>query len=303
MTRKKLGTIQVDLDGLWTNLEYYGHKAEVIPDQVFESSIPRFLDLFERHDVKATFFLVGKDGEVDQKKKLVKELVKAGHEIANHTYSHTFGLRNLTREEKIKEIEKGEAVIKKITGKNPVGFKAPGYDVDPEILRLLEKKGYLYDSSIIPTFAYPLIMSLNRLISGGIKRTHGPKLVWGLAPNKPYHPSLRTEWKQGKSQILELPCSVMPLFRLPYHFTFATKFGMNYFNFAYNLAKRKKSPLNYEFHAADLSDNITDKRMAHLESISFKKRNIVFNKILKKITKDYKIITSQDLAKRINQRK
>ena len=37
-------------------------------------------------------------------------------------------------------------------GVRPVGFRAPGYAIDETVYTLLEERGYLYDSSLLPTF-------------------------------------------------------------------------------------------------------------------------------------------------------
>ncbi|MFC1686792.1 polysaccharide deacetylase family protein [Nanoarchaeota archaeon] len=295
--KMRLGTIQVDLDGLWTNLEYYGLDSDE-EDIVFKSSIPRFLELFEKYNVKATFFLVGKDGEVGWKADLVKQLHNAGHEIANHTYSHPFGLRKLSLSEKQDEILKGEEVIRKITGVVPVGFKAPGYDIDVETLSVLSDKNYLYDSSVIPTPTYPAIMWLNRVLSGGVKRTHGPKWSWFFAPNKIYNPSSVKEWKAGEMNITELPCTVMPLLRLPHHATFSTMLGLNYFNLAHGMGKLTGNTLNYEFHAVDLSDDIS---VGKVKISNLKKRMNICKEIVKKISQDYEVVTSKELIRRRNE--
>ncbi len=323
---KKIGTIQVDLDALWTNLEYYGHQSEISPDALFASSIPRFLDLFAKYNIKATFFLVGKDGESKEKMELIRRISKAGHEIANHTYSHVFGFRKLSNEEKIKEISKSEEIIYNIIGKKPCGFKTPGFDFDLETLNILRQRGYLYDSSIIPTPVYPLILRMNRLLFGGEKRTHGPKLSWVFAPHKLYYPSLGSIIKkateadgektkgstkeaksstekegsneQRKIQLKEVPCSVMPLLRLPFHPTFAAKFGLPYFNLAFKLNNYFSSYLNYAFHAADLADDLTDPRLGHLSKVSFQKRFYLCEEIIKKISQKYEIVTTKELVER-----
>jgi peptidoglycan-N-acetylglucosamine deacetylase len=297
MTARNLGTVQIDLDGLWTNLNYYGHKSYIYPDNVFESSVPRFLDLFERFGIKATFFLVGQDAEISEKAVLVKELVRAGHEIANHTYTHPFGLRKLPPVEKFAEIKKSEEIITKVTGKKPVGFKAPGYDLDVETLKFLSKKNYLYDSSVIPTFVYPLIMKMNQVVSGGVKRTHGPRWSWALAPNKMYRPSARNEWQRGNLRIKELPCSTIPLVKLPYHATFAQKLGLNYFKLGFNLTRLMNASLNYEFHATDLCDKITDPRLPHLQT-DFPKRYKICKNILKTLSNKYNLVTSKEFVER-----
>jgi hypothetical protein len=295
MSFNNLGTIQVDLDGLWTNLKYYGYDHDVEDDMIFETSIPRFLDLFDKYNVKATFFLIGKDCEVSEKKKLIVDIHRAGHEIANHTYSHVFGFKNLSILEKTKEIEMCEKLICNITGKMPSGFKAPGYDQDLTGLKLLNKKNYLYDSSIIPTSIYPMIMNVNRLISGGVKRNHGPGWNWMFAPNTIYNPSYNNKLKKGSMNLFELPCSVTPFFKLPFHATFALKFGFDYFKYSFKLAKFANIPINYEFHAADLCNNVKDKRLAHLNSPSFEKKYSVCKKMLKHMTKSHKFVTSQNL--------
>jgi len=46
----------------------------------------RFLEVLARHNVKATFFLIGR--YVQQRPDIVRELVNAGHTVGNHTFSH-----------------------------------------------------------------------------------------------------------------------------------------------------------------------------------------------------------------------
>jgi peptidoglycan/xylan/chitin deacetylase (PgdA/CDA1 family) len=47
------------------------------------------LDLLDRFDARATFFVIGKQAE--QYPHLLTEILTRGHEIANHTYSHPSG--------------------------------------------------------------------------------------------------------------------------------------------------------------------------------------------------------------------
>ena len=308
-----LATIQVDIDGLWTTLEYYGHQEKCWPDPFFEKAIPRYLDLFQKYNIKATFFLIGKDCDVPEKAAIIKRIQDEGHEIANHTYSHPFGFRSLSAEQQLQEIVKGEEAIQRITGKSPRGFKAPGYDIDHHIIATLNERGYCYDSSMMPTFVYPFIMRMNNLFSGGIRRTHGPKWYWAFAPNKPYVPSTTQEWKNGKGwkngksseknfsrqNLLEVPSSVIPFFRLPFHATFALRLGSHYFKAAYALAQKRNAPLVYEFHAADLADTVTDDRLSHLKNYPLEKRLRLVEEIIHRISRDYSTLTTQDLVKEL----
>src|SRR5436190_24027732 len=46
----------------------------------------RLLDVLAKHEVKATFFVIGR--YVEQRPDIVQRIVKEGHEIGNHTYTH-----------------------------------------------------------------------------------------------------------------------------------------------------------------------------------------------------------------------
>ena len=296
------GTIQVDLDGFWTVAEHYGFKTDIVPDLFYETSIPRFIKLFDHYGVKATFFVVGKDALVKEKKDMLKELVREGHELANHTMNHVFGLRNLSSEDKLKELEGAEEAIRKISGKLPAGFKAPGYDIDTAMLKILNNKRYVYDSSMTASPFYPAFIYINKLLSTKtMKSQHGAQLSFGLARNRPYRCSADKVWKKGKEDIVEVPCSVMPVLRLPYHSSYSFLGGINYFNLGHMLMKKTRTPLNYSFHAIDLSDDFRS-RFSATQNIALKKKKFICNKILHKITKDYSISTTKELVNKMSKR-
>lgn len=302
----RLGTIQVDLDGLWTILDYYGKKHPLDDDPIYETAIPKFINLFKKHNVKATFFVIGKDLEVPKKRKLIEQLVQEGHEIANHTYSHKFGFRKLKKEEKVAEIKKAEELISQVTGKKTFGFKTPGYDIDKQSLQILNDCKYSYDSSILPSFAYPPLQIINSIVNRKKIRSHGPKIRWGLAPNRPYFPSQKCiwrkrSWKKESSGLLEIPCTVMPYLRLPFQTAFIFLAGINYFKFSYFLVKNSsRFPINYTFHAIDLADDFDNREfnsnIPSTQNIKLRKREKICEQIIRKISKDYKIITTKELV-------
>ena len=52
------------------------------PDQT-----PRLLDLLQKHNVRATFFVIGE--KVERHRSLVERMAQEGHEIGNHSYTHS----------------------------------------------------------------------------------------------------------------------------------------------------------------------------------------------------------------------
>lgn len=60
-----------------------------IDDGPSPAHTPAMLDLLDRSDARATFFVIGKFAE--EYPQLLTEILTRGHEIANHTYSHPSG--------------------------------------------------------------------------------------------------------------------------------------------------------------------------------------------------------------------
>lgn len=83
---------------------------------------PMLLDGLAKRGVKATFFVIAK--EASAKPEIMKRMVKEGHLIGNHTYSHV-DLRNMTDSAARKEILKANEVIENYTGEKPCFLRPP----------------------------------------------------------------------------------------------------------------------------------------------------------------------------------
>ncbi|WP_424766984.1 polysaccharide deacetylase family protein [Paenibacillus sp. sgz302251] len=89
------------------------------PDALYTTAI---LDILKEKGVKATFFVVGQ--QVTKNPEVLKRIVDEGHEIGNHTYNHK-NLSKLGKPQIWKEVEEGDAAIKKAAGFTPSLFRAP----------------------------------------------------------------------------------------------------------------------------------------------------------------------------------
>ena len=91
----------------------------------------KMLDVLEKYNVPATFFVIGNNIN-EQTAENMKRAVKQGCEIGNHSLTHP--MMSLMDEEQVKdEIEATSALIEKITGKRPTLFRPPYINVKPEM--------------------------------------------------------------------------------------------------------------------------------------------------------------------------
>jgi peptidoglycan/xylan/chitin deacetylase (PgdA/CDA1 family) len=80
------------------------------------------LELLERHDVKATFFLKGRN--IEAFPELVRSVAQAGHEIGNHSYHHR-PMISLSEAAMREELVRTNILIDDLLGYQPVLFRPP----------------------------------------------------------------------------------------------------------------------------------------------------------------------------------
>ncbi|UGS38310.1 polysaccharide deacetylase family protein [Capillimicrobium parvum] len=106
--------------------------------------VPRVLDLLERNDIKATFFIPGHVACAYPD--VVKEIDAAGHEIGHHGMFHE-NPADLDRAGEKEVLEMGFAALDKAAGVRPKGFRSAAWDLSPNSIELLLEFGLLYDTS------------------------------------------------------------------------------------------------------------------------------------------------------------
>ena len=106
----------------------------------------RLLALFAKYRIKTTWFTPGHT--IETYPDCANAVFAAGHEIAHHGWTHVVPA-TLSREEEEAEIVRGNAAIKKLTGRNARGYRSPSWDITPHTVALLLKHGFVYDSSLM----------------------------------------------------------------------------------------------------------------------------------------------------------
>ncbi|MEM8531832.1 MAG: polysaccharide deacetylase family protein [Chloroflexota bacterium] len=103
--------------------------------------VPRMLDVLDERDIQITFFLTGV--WVEEHPELAQRIVDDGHEVANHSYSHS-DFTQLSDDAIRQELADTEAIVRETTGVSSRPFFRPPYGAyDDRILRLVQEEGYI----------------------------------------------------------------------------------------------------------------------------------------------------------------
>ena len=139
--------ITVDLED-WFQVENlrssFPHSTWESCEHRLEGPVSALLEVFDRHEVRCTFFVLGWLAE--RYPELIREIASNGHEIASHGYNHQL-CTDLSAQELREDLQKSKILIEGITGKAVAGYRAPSFSITSELVKFLGDLGYNYDSS------------------------------------------------------------------------------------------------------------------------------------------------------------
>lgn len=175
------------------------HLDSTSPKSRAYESIRPILELLNRYEVKATFFILGDVAK--ESPGLVRQIYEWGHEVGCHGMSHRM-LDDLGEKEFKRELEDFGGLIREILGDIKIkGFRAPTFSLHQKTkwaLPILRDFGYLYDSSIFP-----------------IKLFWNPLYGVDQAPHFPYRVCFENPCKEDpNSPLWEFPTAVTQFGRL-----------------------------------------------------------------------------------------
>jgi peptidoglycan/xylan/chitin deacetylase (PgdA/CDA1 family) len=98
----------------------------------------RLLEVLARHDVHATFFLLGR--YVRMRPDIAREVVKAGHVVGNHTYSHPLLIFQPAARVRA-QIRECQDAIAEATSVAPTLFRPPFGGRRPGVLKIAREMG------------------------------------------------------------------------------------------------------------------------------------------------------------------
>jgi polysaccharide deacetylase family protein (PEP-CTERM system associated) len=131
-------------------LDVEDHLGQYRPEGRYADNTRRILAFLRERQVRGTFFVVGRIGEVLPS--LVREIVNAGHEVACHSYRHT-PLDKESPESFRRDTARAKDALEQAGGVPVMGYRAPIFSLTPRTawaLEALRDLGFTYSSSILP---------------------------------------------------------------------------------------------------------------------------------------------------------
>ena len=255
---RRLAAVSVDLDAIHHYFAIHGLAPDAgEADAAYDRALERMGAWAEARGIPLTLFAVGEDLERHGAALILAVLARRGHAVENHSYSHRYDLTRLDRDAMRREVEAGADAIERVTGRRPVGFRAPGYTVNDALFDVLDEAGVAFDSSVFPCPAYYLAKAAamgGMRAAGRVSRSvlDTPRVL--TAPSVPYRPGARWSDRRGKSRrFMELPVQVTRGARLPF---IGTMLGVAGARGAQSLARAcaGEALVNLELHAIDFLD-------------------------------------------------
>jgi len=302
-----LASVSLDLDDQWSYMKVHGDEGWESFPSYLDIVVPIFLDLFDKLDIKITFFVVGQDAAIEKNYPILKSIIERGHEIGNHSFHHESWLKTYSKEKIEAEIEMAEDAIIKATGKRTNMFRGPGFSWSYDLLEVLKKRNYLFDASTLPTYISPL---MRRYYFAKSKLTKEQKesrkelfgsFKEGFFPLKPYN------WKfKNNDTLLEIPVTTMPVFKLPFHQSYLLYIsGVSrglmkiYLRFAIFMCKITKTPPSYLLHPLDLigGDDVPQLSFFPGMNIKSEKKLEVFETAIKMLKKHFDLMPMSEFSK------
>ena len=149
--------------------------------------LKQIIKTLKKYGVQAVFNTAGIVAE--KHPELIKQLFNQGHEMAVHGYIHE-NFVQLSEEELNAVLEKTEKSLESITGKRPIGLRAPWLFYDKKLYILLENRGYLWVSNRHTIhgerFSSPYPRAVFKIWGSTLPARIMSKIAWRTFPKKPY---------------------------------------------------------------------------------------------------------------------
>lgn len=164
----------LDFDATRTEAEWGKYEVRI------HDNVDRILDILDRTDTKATFFIIGWVAKTYPE---VVKKIAAKYQIGSHTMNHQLVWQQKPSEFK-EDVESSVKLLQDITGQPVECFRAPGFSIREQeawAFDILAELGVKYDCSVFPAHhahgGMPLYDERLRMNDKGLRRGIGPAII------------------------------------------------------------------------------------------------------------------------------
>lgn len=301
MHDRPVASVSINLDNLWTYLRTRGDAAWESRPSFLRTFLPLALDTLDGAGIRVTFFIVGRDAAEPENAEVFREVTRRGHEVGNHSYDHAPSLQRLSRAELDSDVARGEEAITRATGHRPVGFRGPAYSWSAALLDVLERRGYRYDATALPTYLGPLARAyyFRAARLGPEERAKRRELFGtfrdGIRPIKPYW------WLLGDGRaLLEIPITTLPGIKTPFHLSYllylsrySERLAVSYLKLAVAACRVTGTEPSFVLHPLDLlgPDQVPELRFFPGMDLSGEHKQRVFRRVIEVLDQSFSLVT------------
>jgi len=184
-------TNDVETTSIWFN-----DLRDETGEKVLKEGMPLLLSLYHKYGIKSTFFFTAYIAKLYPE--VVRMIISDGHEVGSHGKSHIKenGFDVMPYVKQVRHLDYSKKLLEDISGQEVVSFRSPALRVSPHTAKALIETGFKIDSSIAS-------QRFDFFMSFGSKS----KMNFLFAPRLPYYTDHNNIFKQGSSDLLEIPLS------------------------------------------------------------------------------------------------
>lgn len=301
-----MASLSLDLDNQWSYLKTHGDAGWESFPSYLPVVVPRVLEFLRARGLTITFFIVGQDAALEKNIGPLHALAAAGHEIGNHSFHHEPWLHLYSETQIENEIAQAEAAIERATGQRPRGFRGPGFSLSETVLRVLERRGYVYDASTFPTFLGPLARAYYLMTARMSKaEKQQRKALFGAFSDgwrqlRPYR------WNLGDGRgLIEIPVTTLPLLKVPIHASYviwlssySAHLARWYFKTAVRLCRMTGTQLSLLLHPLDFLGAEDVRELAFFPGMNLpaQRKLEIVSEIIELMTAEFRVVTMREHA-------
>lgn len=218
---KPIASLSLDLDNKWSYLKTRGDSKWQTYPSYLDKVVPRCLAFLARHQIRITFFIVGRDAASDVNAAAMSAIGESDHEVGNHSFEHEPWLHLYPGSDLRIEVNKATEAIISATGKTPRGFRGPGFSGSEQLIEILIENGFSYECSALPTFIGPLARAFYFWNGPSLSNEDREKRRALFGKFSDGFQSLRPTLAQTQAgQLVRIPVTTFPIIKTPIHFSY-----------------------------------------------------------------------------------